>query len=271
MVGEGSARTTTKDNPMPIPPETGASAIPERAPYGISSLAQPTLEPQELRHDVMNSLTVALGYAGMLRRWLPTSSDPRLFRALAAIEDDVRRAYRLLAPREGRADDPDLRAVLGRALSQTPARRCGDVRLRMLTDASLVGDWDPLRIERVLANLIDNAAKYSAPGSPIEIELSAEGGYAQVAVRDEGIGIAATELEGVFHGRRSSEARTVANGTGIGLPLCRRLVTMAGGRLLVSSTPAVGSVFLLILPLADVPGTPNAAVVEAEAIHAADG
>lgn len=82
--------------------------------------------------------------------------------------------------------------------------------------------------------------------------------------------IAATDLDGAFHGRRSSEARAVANGTGIGLPLCRQLVTMADGRLLVSSTLGAGSAFLVILPLADEPGTPNA-VVDAEAIRAADG
>lgn len=218
------------------------------------------IEPQALRHDVVNSLTVALGYAAILRRWLPAPSDPRLLSALDAIEDDIRRAYRLMLCDDMRADDDrDLRAVIGRALSQVPAMRAGDVRLRIQTAAPLLGAWDPLRVEQAIANLIDNAAKYSAAGSPIEIEVTASDGEARVAVRDEGIGIAPGDLDLVLDGQRSDLARALAAGNGIGLPLCRRLVAMAGGRLQVHSVPGEGSEFAVILPLLSSAGVSTAA------------
>jgi signal transduction histidine kinase len=229
-------------------------------PAGVD---QPMVAAQALRHDVINSLTVALGYASMAHRWLTPSSDPRLLRALSAIEDDIRRAYRLMLRNDVWVDDDrDLRAVIGRALSQMPAQRADDIRLEILTAAPLVGTWNPLRIEQVLANLIDNAAKYSAAGSPIAIEVSAEAGYARIAVRDAGIGIGATDLAGVFAGRRSPQARAVAKGDGIGLPLCRQLVELAGGCVDLKSIPGVGSVVTVMLPLSDAPGAPDSTADE---------
>ncbi|MBI3954342.1 MAG: GAF domain-containing protein [Chloroflexi bacterium] len=110
---------------------------------------------------------------------------------------------------------------------------------------------DPARIEQVLHNLLDNAARYSDPGSRIEVTATVEDGQALVSVRDHGDGIPAQELERVFEPfyRGDNSRRRKARGTGLGLTICRGIVESHGGRLSVESSPGKGSTFLLTLPL----------------------
>ncbi len=124
---------------------------------------------------------------------------------------------------------------------------------------------DPTRIEQVLANLIRNAAKFSEPGSLIEVEAAARGGWAVVRVRDTGMGISRELLPRVFdlftQGQQGLDRS--AGGLGIGLTLVRNLVEMHGGRVQAESAgEGQGSEFIVWLPLA----TEEAA---AEAVEAA--
>ena len=104
---------------------------------------------------------------------------------------------------------------------------------------------DPARIGQVLRNLLGNAAKYSCPGTPIELRAKREGGRVRIEVADRGMGIQPDELDRIFEkfarGRRVA-GREVA-GAGLGLYLSRRIVREHGAELVVSSTPGEGSVF----------------------------
>jgi signal transduction histidine kinase len=111
---------------------------------------------------------------------------------------------------------------------------------------------DPDRIAQIVGNVLDNAVKYSHPGSPIAVALAVVGDEAQVQIEDVGVGIAPDERDRIFAPfYRSSRTRDVP-GTGLGLHLGRRLAEQHQGRLwLEKSTDAPpGSVFLLALPLA---------------------
>src|SRR5690606_12554732 len=95
---------------------------------------------------------------------------------------------------------------------------------------------DPMRLSQVFANLLNNAAKYSDPGSEVVIEASI-GDEVEVRVRDKGIGLdpaQAREIFGLFVQADSARDRA-RGGLGIGLTLVRQLVDMHGGMVQVHS------------------------------------
>jgi PAS domain S-box-containing protein len=118
----------------------------------------------------------------------------------------------------------------------------------------LTVDADATRISQVVANLLNNAAKYTPPRGRIRLAVCRDGGEAVIAVSDTGVGIAKDALDSVFD-MFSQIGRTVdrsQGGLGIGLSLVRRLVEMHGGTVSAASAGAnAGSVFTVRLPLAD--------------------
>jgi signal transduction histidine kinase len=100
--------------------------------------------------------------------------------------------------------------------------------------------------------LLDNACKYSCPGSSITLHLGHAVGFATLEVEDEGPGIPPQDLPHVFEPFfRSSEARRVGRpGVGLGLAVARRIAMALGGTLTATSAPGQGSRFTLRLPRA---------------------
>ena len=119
-------------------------------------------------------------------------------------------------------------------------------------DPALVLEVDPTRVIQVLANLLNNAAKFTPRGGHIELTSMQEGADVVVSVRDNGVGISPALLERIFE-MFTQVGRTHAHtggGLGIGLTLVRRLVEMHGGRVEARSAgPNTGSEFLVRLPL----------------------
>jgi PAS domain S-box-containing protein len=113
-------------------------------------------------------------------------------------------------------------------------------------------ECDPEKLGQVLANLLDNAVRYSPEGGPIEISVNHSGGLARCSVRDEGLGIPAEEHERIFERfyRLDPDLRYAITGTGLGLYISRELVRLMGGRLEVRSQLGQGSTFAVELPLA---------------------
>ena len=103
-------------------------------------------------------------------------------------------------------------------------------------------------LQRALANLLDNALKYTASGGRIQLKGHVEGGWVTLAVADTGVGIAAADIPRIFD--RFFRAAGTAPGTagaGLGLCLARAIVHAHGGSLTVDSTPGAGSVFTIRL------------------------
>ncbi len=110
---------------------------------------------------------------------------------------------------------------------------------------------DPLRLEHILRNLLENAVKYSPDGGHITVSIKSENGNLVVAVKDEGIGISQRDQDRLFkpfERLEFSQAKTV-QGIGLGLLVCKRLVEAHGGRIRVESEPGCGATFLFTLPL----------------------
>lgn len=105
---------------------------------------------------------------------------------------------------------------------------------------------DPLRLEQVLINLLDNARKYSPAGTRIEVEVASAADAILLAVRDQGSGIPAGEKELIFE--RFHRLRRDQNGVGLGLHISREIVRRHGGDLVVESPADGGSRFVIRLP-----------------------
>lgn len=109
---------------------------------------------------------------------------------------------------------------------------------------------DPEMIGKVLCNLLENAAKYSKPESPIFISAEQRDGYVFTSVADRGVGIDPAEQGLIFdrlYRSRSNSGSTP--GTGMGLAICRAIIESHHGNLTVTSQPAHGSVFTFSLPI----------------------
>jgi len=149
----------------------------------------------------------------------------------------------------------DLAAILASAVETSmPLIEAGKHAFTLdVPDAALPVDADATRIAQVVANLLNNAAKYTPPGGQIALSAQRDGVDAVITVRDSGVGIAADALAGVFE-MFSQIGRTVdrsQGGLGIGLSLVRRLVEMHGGSVAATSAGAnAGSIFTVRLPLA---------------------
>jgi len=123
-----------------------------------------------------------------------------------------------------------------------------DVQTKQVT-----GPWDRARLERVLANLVSNAVKFSPEGGNVTLVLRGEEQngerWAALEVHDEGIGIPAEDVPRIFERfYRGSNAQGAIEGTGLGLSGASQIVEQHGGRLEVQSEQGRGSVFTLFLP-----------------------
>jgi signal transduction histidine kinase len=110
---------------------------------------------------------------------------------------------------------------------------------------------DPLRIRQLLQNLISNGLKFHRKGVPpvVRIEGRVRGDTAEITVSDNGIGFEPRHSERIFRMFERLHGRDAYAGTGIGLPLCRRIAERHGGTISADSTPDFGSTFTVMLPL----------------------
>jgi signal transduction histidine kinase len=182
---------------------------------------------QAVSHDLKNPLATIKGYAQYLRRRLPDRSE-QFMPMIERIEAAASRAVSLLdelldltrlqmgRPLELMRHQTDLVALV-RRLSEQHQATAERHHIRVESSvAELVGEWDEVRIERVLSNLLANAIKYSPGGGPVTVETMLEsetGTWAVLRVRDQGIGIPAADLPRLFersaadpgYGTRSGE------------------------------------------------------------------
>jgi signal transduction histidine kinase len=126
----------------------------------------------------------------------------------------------------------------GLALERNVDERLGQVRA------------DQRKVKQVLLNLLSNAVKFTPEGGRIEVRAAPVDGTVEISVADSGIGIASEDQQAVFEEfRQVGQAEKKAEGTGLGLALCRKFVELHGGRIWVTSEVGQGSTFTLALPV----------------------
>jgi signal transduction histidine kinase len=126
----------------------------------------------------------------------------------------------------------------GIAVAHTMDERLGEVR------------GDERKVKQVLLNLLSNAIKFTPEGGRIEVAAVTKDGLAEVSVSDTGVGIAPEDQVKVFEEfRQVGTADKKAEGTGLGLTLCRKFVELHGGRIWVKSRVGAGSTFTFTIPV----------------------
>lgn len=216
-----------------------------------------------LVHDLNNPITAIIGHADVLPH--DAGPDPRAADALAAIADAAERMRRMLLDLLdiGRAEDGQLelnveQVDLARLLDELRAQFARHLAVRRQTLEVQLGDEhapfahaDPELFRRMLANLLENAVKYSPRERTIRLEIDGDAQHLEVRVRDQGPGIPREDAERIFekYARLDRDKPTAANvSRGLGLAFCKLAAKAHGGDIWVEPSAPTGSVFRLRLP-----------------------
>ncbi len=235
--------------------------------------ARMTAETERLRsalltsisHDLRTPLASILGSATSLAAYHGVLAEPDRMALIGTIQDEAERLNRFIANLldmtrlESGAIVPkttavDLGDVAGSALGRA-AKVLGDRPITVDLPATLpLVQVDPVLLEQVLFNLLDNAAKYAPAGSAIRLEAAAAGSIVRLQVMDEGEGIPPDDVERIFDKfYRIRAADRQRAGTGLGLAIARGFIDVMGGSIVAGNrTDRSGAVFTLTLPIADV-------------------
>jgi len=135
---------------------------------------------------------------------------------------------------------------------QAFADRAARVRTELLVSVRgpVVGCWDPIRLEQIVVNLIDNSIKFGA-GKPVHVDVEARNGWARLSVRDEGPGFSGDDAKHAFDRYWRAKAARNIGGLGLGLYVAKEMAEAHGGTLSLESIQGKGSTFTLEQPLGD--------------------
>ena len=213
-------------------------------------------------HDLRNPLASIKVSVGSLLDPEVAWDDEERREFLTMVDQTVDRLSRLvqhvltMSRIEADALQPDLvetslPEAVAYALRVDGAAETGAVRIDLDVPESLPAVLaDPVQLDQVLANLLDNARRY-APG-PIAVEATATPDDVVLRIVDHGPGISPPERERVFDQfYRLNRGGPRPEGTGLGLAICRGIIEAAGGSIRVETTPGGGATFVVVVPRAD--------------------
>ncbi|CAA9297076.1 MAG: hypothetical protein AVDCRST_MAG68-78 [uncultured Gemmatimonadetes bacterium] len=218
-----------------------------------------------MSHELRTPLNAILGYQDLLLDGVvgAVPDGPRSFleraqratRSLLLLVNDVLDLSKLAAGKMDLVRHPvRVGAVVDEAVATIePLAAARGITVEVLPAPSLpLLATDADRLRQILLNLLSNAVKFTDAGG-VTVTMAAVDEWVEVAVADTGYGIAAEDQERIFHEFEQIVGSARRGGTGLGLPISRKLARLLGGELRVKSTPGEGSVFTLRLPL-EVPG-----------------
>ncbi len=270
---EGRAASQTLELHGPPPRTLDITAVPlgsADVPLGTIAFVEDISERRRLeavRKDfaanVSHELRTPIGALGVLAETLLDEENPEVVRRLAQhILSEAERAGRLIEDLldlsrieaggvvvEARVDLLSVVATATERVVALAAQR--DVRVTVIAPDTVVTVLgDERQLVSALVNLVDNAVKYSERGSVVEVDVATEKRWVVVAVRDQGIGIPAKDLERIFERfYRVDRARSrETGGTGLGLAIVRHVAGNHAGECRVESREGEGSRFTLVLP-----------------------
>ncbi|MEN3112850.1 DUF4118 domain-containing protein [Uliginosibacterium paludis] len=208
-----------------------------------------------LSHDIRTPLTVMVGQAealaeapaGRVREQAQALREQAL--RMSELVNKLLDMARLQASGVSlRRDWQSVEEIVGAALAHLgEALAAHRITLALAPDLPLL-EFDAVLIERVLCNLLENAAKFSPAGREIRIEALGRGEVIEIAVADEGVGVPAEHPERLFEAFVRGEAQGAVTGLGLGLSICRIIVEAHGGSLQAENRAQGGARFSFTLP-----------------------
>ncbi|MFN8635048.1 MAG: HAMP domain-containing sensor histidine kinase [Chloroflexota bacterium] len=258
----GAGGVTDRDTSArrPVPEPAG-----EARPGTPNSADLPTALADELfstlAHELRAPITTIKGASRTLLRHIAVLDPAASRQLLQDIDQEADRLHRLVdnllelaragaGPSALRTELTSVDALIRRVVADaTP--RAGDRRLRVRLPARMPqAPLDPVRVEQVIRNLVDNAVKYSSPGGAVDVGAIVRDDAIVVTVKDDGPGIAQEHHAKIFE-RFFRVQRGGVSGAGLGLTVCKRFVELHGGQIEVESEPGHGAEFRFSLPLAE--------------------
>jgi signal transduction histidine kinase len=211
-----------------------------------------------ISHDMRAPLRAMHNYADLLLCDHAASLDAEARGYLERIRANAARlellvrdvlAYSRVAKEQIETGPVDLDAYVRELVAQLPATGAGAVTISEPLPRVLAHE---AYLSQILTNLLGNAFKFVAPGTPPRVEISAtvSEGMARVSVRDNGIGIAPADFDRIFQIFGRVHPVSAFEGTGIGLSIVKKAVQRMGGEIGVESAPGSGSTFWFTLPRA---------------------
>ena len=220
-----------------------------------------------LSHDLRTPIAAMAGLAETLE--LRSGADREDAALIAAMRDEVARMSALVENLldMARIESGDVRLdrqwhaieeTIGTALAATRRLLAGHrIETALPRDLPLVR-YDAVLLERVLVNLLENAAKYTPPGSTILIGATSGPHDLSVSIEDDGPGLPGDydtpeKIETLFDKFTRGERESSRSGVGLGLAICRAIVDAHGGRIRIERPAAGGVRFVVVLPRSDAP------------------
>lgn len=213
-------------------------------------------------HDLRSPATIIYGQLELLQLLLdPSTLSGPAKASIEALQVALRRMNAMISDltEVTRLEGGEIRlkrepVVLSTYLPDMLQRNTGVIDLLRIT-LDLPADLppvsaDPQRLERILMNLLTNAEKYSASGTPIRISARRKNGDVAVSITDQGQGIPPEDLPYIFDRFYRARYKRKAEGIGLGLYIAKSLVEAHGGRIRVESAIGTGSTFSFTLPTA---------------------
>jgi K+-sensing histidine kinase KdpD len=213
-------------------------------------------------HELRTPLTSILGFTETLQHYWTRLAPSRQKDMVHKVEVSAKRLQRLVEDLlvASRIDSGvlslslspmELAPQIHQAVVEIAAKFQGQRIIQDGPTAPLFVQADAQRVQQIVVNLLDNAAKYSPEGSPIAVRWTADGDFAVVEVQDAGPGIEEEAREMLFtrFGKLAQTARAGHVGTGLGLFISRQLVEAMGGTIWVESQLGCGSRFVFKLPM----------------------
>ncbi len=219
-----------------------------------------------LSHELRNPLAPILTHAEFLQQYLKSNGGneelretaeviARQVRNMARLLDDLLDVSRILRNKvELRRETVDIKTIVMRAVETSNSLfETKNIRVDVsVPEIPLVIHADPVRMEQILVNILNNAAKFSKNSSSVDVKAVREGDFAAVHIRDEGTGISPQLLSEIFQlfVQADQTMDRTQGGLGIGLALAKNLVELHGGTIDAKSEGEnKGSEFIVRLPL----------------------
>jgi two-component system sensor histidine kinase KdpD len=215
-------------------------------------------------HDLRTPLAAITGAASALRDEAAGTDAAERGELLATIAEEAGRLERLLANLldmtrlesgglEPKREWVPLEEIVGAALTRLEAQ-LGDREITTAIPADLpLAFGDPLLLEQLVLNLLENAAKHTPAATPIAIRASAEDGRLVLEVADRGPGLAPGDETRIFEKFQRGAGKGGGSGVGLGLAICRAIASAHGGMIEAANRPGGGAVFRVALPLLEAP------------------